>query len=133
MEWNIQISLRLYSSACKGDQISEALGVNSTKQFDKDEFVSRRAGINSKKREESLWILTSPATQINDFHSAIVAFLELIEFANQKNSYLSLSCQAEIKCTFNPDRDSINNSLSIPNDILTRLANAAIDLQFDFF
>lgn len=135
MPW-FSASLQLVHEDIDPDVVTETLGIQPDRTMKRGQPRKSRSGRDMSPARIGMWAIDVPKGLIGelDIAGAVGHLLDRIAVADRRwNSALALCPDANVRVFFGLRLDSFNRGFSLPAQLLWRLAQQQIKLDFDIY
>ncbi len=126
----ISVSLRILSDTLSVNEITNILGVDPTRIFEKGSLSSPR-NPKSLTRNSSVWIFESKLHESEELEKHVDIILSFVEDHNEQFKTLVSKCEIDIYCGYFSDNGQ--GSIVFTSKLLKRLAPFSIDVIIDLY
>lgn len=124
------ISLRITSRSLSASRISEIIGQQPTRSFDKGDEITVR-GRQRGSREHTMWLLESPLPGSSPIEQHLDWVARFLHAHQSQLSLLETTCDFDAFCLYSSDNGQ--GSICVSKSLIQRLRDFPIDLVFDLY
>ncbi|MFB7720159.1 DUF4279 domain-containing protein [Nocardia sp. NPDC056100] len=124
-------SIVLKSRTVSASEISARLGITADRQFERGTLMNPRNPANSRRRQNSVWVLTSGLANNSDLADHVRALLGLVDGCRDELAQLAADCELTLSLGFGSENGQ--GGCLLPADLLADIAALRLDILLDLY